>query len=82
MARKKSAEQLIGCIICDPTAGKDLTDPAMTVDNNPLMRGAGCPMEEAVIERNRDRLWADKAMRRNTATGRVYSGIMDMRLGG
>ena len=85
MARKKSAEQIIavGCLACeDPYGGKDMTNPAMTLENNPLMRNTGCPIEEAIVDRNRDRLWNDRMLRRSTTNGRVYSGIMDMRLGG
>lgn len=80
--KKAAVSVAVGCVLCDPMAGKDLANPAMTLENNPLMRGEGCPIEEAIVDRNRDRLWSDRAMRRNTATGRVYSGIMDMRYGG
>ena len=75
---------IVGCSICEAENEREkrLKNPAMLVKDNPYLEGDTCPYEEATIARNRDRLWEDRRTRRNTATGRVYSGIMDMRLGG
>lgn len=53
-----------------------LSDPAMTLKDNPLANG---PQRNAIVERNMDRLMEDAHLRKGVH-GAVYAGIMDMRL--
>lgn len=57
-------------------------DPRMTLANNPLAEGSGNCAECERIDRNMRRLERDAELRRNSATGRVYAGIMNTRFGG
>lgn len=57
-------------------------NPNMTLANNPLAEGAGNCAECERINRNMDRLERDAELRRNSATGRVYAGMMNTRFGG
>lgn len=57
-------------------------NPHMTLANNPLAAGEGNCGECARINRNMDRLERDAELRRNSATGRVYAGMMNTRFGG
>ena len=53
-----------------------LSDPAMTMKDNPLANGS---RRNAIVERNMDRLIEDAHLRKGVH-GAVYAGIMDMRL--
>lgn len=58
------------------------SDPNMTTKNNPLAHPecAGC--NPAIVDRNMERLYEDARMRRNPASGAIYSAMMDTRYGG
>lgn len=75
---------MMGCMICSGgmgVSGKDLKNPAMTLENNPL--ADKCDMAASKIERrNMDRLIQDAHLRGCPTHGQVYSGIMDMRYKG
>lgn len=63
-------------------SGKDLSDPAMTLENNPLARGAAATRVSMIEERNMCRLHKDARLRDCPINGHVYAGIMDNRYGG
>lgn len=61
-------------------SGKDTSNPAMTLENNPLAKVRD--PKAMVRERNEDRLLQDAKMRECPWNGHVYAGMMDTRYRG
>ena len=57
-------------------------NPAMTTADNPLVANYQYMKNEAVVERNMERLRTDARMRFCGPHSEIYRGIMDNRFGG
>lgn len=73
---------IMGLVIEQGVTGKDLTNPAMTLEKNPLSTGAAATRSSMIQERNMCRLHRDARLRDCPLNGHVYSAIMDNRYGG
>ena len=68
--------------VADRAPGKDLSNPAMTLENNPLAEDATVMQRRAIEDRNMRRLRIDAKLRSCPVNGNVYAGIMDTRYKG
>lgn len=82
MSKKVAVAVVTGVDSTFGAAVEKAQDPAMTTADNPLVANYQDMKNEAVVERNMERLRTDARMRFCGPHSEIYRGIMDNRFGG